>query len=262
LAGLQWLSLLIPLIVVGIFALVIGLFVISAIRTRKLLQTGEIAQATILSINTTGVTVNDNPQARFALEVRPANRPPFRAEAKKIVSMFEIMQYQPGTILEVRFDPNKPSEIAIAGIIAPARTINIMQPFMGGNMPINAQVINMNPNPMMGMNQGMVAPNPAPQSPQVQEILQRIENLNRELSLTGEAAPANVIAAWDMNIQDAWGSRVMGFMVQVRPISRESFQAEAKAIVPPNLIPRFQPGANIQVRFDRDDITKIAIEVT
>ncbi len=257
-AGLQWLSLLIPLIVVGIFALVIGLFVISAIRTRKLLQTGEIAQATILSVNTTGVTVNDNPQARFALEVRPANRPPFRAEAKKIVSMFEIMQYQPGTILEVRFDPNKPSEIAIAGIIAPARTINIMQPFMGGNLPVSAVVIN--PNPAMAMNQGVVAPDP--QSPQVQEILQRIENLNRELSLTGEAAPANVIAAWDMNIQDNWGSRVMGFMVQVRPISREMFQSEAKAIVPPNLIPRFQPGANIQVRFDRGDITKVAIEVT
>jgi len=255
--GLQWIIIIIILV---IFALAFAPFIASFSRTRKLLQNGEIAQGTILSVSNTGLTVNDNPQARFSIEVRPANRPPFRAEAKKIISMFEILQYQPGTIVEVRFDPNNPSVVAISGIIAPAQAMNTMQAFLGGNMPVNAQVINLNP--MMGMNQGMMAAqNPAPQTPQIQEIMQRIEDLNRELSLTGEAAPANVIAAWDMNIQDGWGSRVMGFMIQVRPISREMFQAETKAIVPPNLVPRFQPGANVQVRFDRDDITRIAIDI-
>jgi hypothetical protein len=83
--------------------------------TRQLLQTGMPAQARIVQVQRTGMTINDNPVVNILLEVYPQNgQPPFQAWAKKTVSLFQISQYQVGAVIPVRFNPADPTKIAIA----------------------------------------------------------------------------------------------------------------------------------------------------
>jgi hypothetical protein len=85
-------------------------------QNAALLQTGQMAQACILQLIDTGTTINDNPQVQFVLDVRPPGRPPFQAMATSIVSRLSIARYQPGVWVQVRYDPNDPSKVAIAGM--------------------------------------------------------------------------------------------------------------------------------------------------
>src|SRR5689334_15198092 len=85
-------------------------------RNRAILATGEAAQAVIVSVVDTGVTVNDCPQARLTLEVRPAARPPFMAETTLLVGRFQTGMVMPGTVVQVRFDPADPSRVAVESL--------------------------------------------------------------------------------------------------------------------------------------------------
>jgi hypothetical protein len=99
----------------GIFAplfFVIRL-IIDWYRNKWLMINGEPAQAKILKIWETGATVNDKPQIGMLLEVYAENRPVFRGEAKKVVSLLSIAHIQVGSSVEVKFDPRNPSRIAV-----------------------------------------------------------------------------------------------------------------------------------------------------
>lgn len=85
-------------------------------RNRALLATGEPAQAVIISAADTGVTVNDCPQARLTLEVRPAGRPPYVAETTFLVGRLQTGMIMPGMAAQVRFDPADPSRVAVESL--------------------------------------------------------------------------------------------------------------------------------------------------
>ncbi len=117
-------SFLMPTIIGIVASLVITVVVIIAVRKMlgtdsKLVQTGEPALATILKIWDTGMKINENPRIGMLLEVRPANRAPYQVEIKKVVSIIQIPQFQPGATLEVRFDPTNPQKVAVTGVGRP-----------------------------------------------------------------------------------------------------------------------------------------------
>lgn len=124
-AGL-WITILVVFIVLLVAAPVLiisaalaaRLFKNSA-RNREVLATGEPAEAVIVSVMDTGVTVNDCPQARLTLEVRPAGRPPFLAETTLLVGRFQTGMVMPGAPVHVRFDPADPSRVAVQSFGAP-----------------------------------------------------------------------------------------------------------------------------------------------
>lgn len=117
-------AIIIILTVGGIFvSLVFTLLMIVVIRkwvksafgpNEKLLKEGVAANATILKIWDTGVTLNDNPQVGLLLEVQPIGREPFRVEMKSIISRIALAQVQPGRVVPVRYDPANPSNVALA----------------------------------------------------------------------------------------------------------------------------------------------------
>ncbi|MCJ7644655.1 MAG: DUF3592 domain-containing protein [Candidatus Aminicenantes bacterium] len=80
---------------------------------RTLQETGEPAEATILKIWDTGMTVNDDPVVRFLLEVRPAGKPVYQAETKLRISRLDIPRFQPGAVMPVRIDPRNPKHVAL-----------------------------------------------------------------------------------------------------------------------------------------------------
>jgi hypothetical protein len=87
-------------------------------ESKRLLQTGLPGKAKVLGLAETGVTVNNRPQVKILLEVTPDGRMgrSFQAEAKMLMSLVQIPQFQPGARLLVRYDPNNPQQVAIAGI--------------------------------------------------------------------------------------------------------------------------------------------------
>jgi hypothetical protein len=82
-------------------------------QAREIRAIGEPAQAKVLKIWDTGVTVNQNPVVGFLLEVYPVGRPAYQAETKGIISRLDIPQIQPGAMLQVKFDPAAPSRVAL-----------------------------------------------------------------------------------------------------------------------------------------------------
>lgn len=111
-----------PLIIFLFVLFLIGIFlpffliipmIVGWYGNKQLLISGEQAQAKILKIWETGAYVNEQPQVGMLLEVYAANRPVYRAEAKRVVSILNIPRIQVGATVEVRFDPQNPSRIAV-----------------------------------------------------------------------------------------------------------------------------------------------------
>jgi hypothetical protein len=92
-------------LVVASMVLLVGASIASAMANSAVLAKGLPAEARILSIRETGTTINRNPVVRLTLEVRPPLEPVFQAETERLVSLLEIPQFQPGTVVHVKYDP-------------------------------------------------------------------------------------------------------------------------------------------------------------
>lgn len=91
-------------------------------EVRRLREIGMPAEAEILRIWDTGVTVNDDPVIGMEVEVRPADGDPFEAVIPKTwISRLDIPQFQPGQILAVRYDPDNPTRVAVDNPPFPAK---------------------------------------------------------------------------------------------------------------------------------------------
>jgi len=82
-------------------------------QAREIRAIGESAQAKVLRIWDTGMTVNNDPVVGFLLEVYPDAQPAYQAETKGIISRLDIPQIQPGAMLPVKFDPADPLRVAL-----------------------------------------------------------------------------------------------------------------------------------------------------
>lgn len=80
---------------------------------RNVLQTGVSAPAVILSVQDTGVTMNDSPQARIRLRVMPMGSEPFEVEVTQIVGRFQVGMLIPNASVMVKYDPNDKTKVAI-----------------------------------------------------------------------------------------------------------------------------------------------------
>jgi hypothetical protein len=81
---------------------------------KDLQATGVAADAEVLSIWDTGITLNQDPVIGLKIRVRPGDQPPYEATiAKSLISRLDTGRFQPGSIIPVRFDPRNPSRVAI-----------------------------------------------------------------------------------------------------------------------------------------------------
>jgi hypothetical protein len=82
--------------------------------TKALQETGVAAEAVIVRIWDTGITVNDDPVIGMEVEVYPAEGKPWRATIpKSLISRLDIPQFQPAQTVQVRFDPQDPSRVGL-----------------------------------------------------------------------------------------------------------------------------------------------------
>jgi len=105
-------------IVVGCVALLVfcvWFFFGPEIRRRRLMAKGVPAEAVILGVEETGITVQGNyPMARFLFEVHPPDGEPYRVKAKCLLNRFEIPAYQPGRVVPVLIDPDDRRKVTLA----------------------------------------------------------------------------------------------------------------------------------------------------
>ena len=60
--------------------------------------------------------MNDNPQVKLLLEVKPRDRAAFQAEVKTLVSRLHVLMVQPGVSAEVVFDPANSARVQITNL--------------------------------------------------------------------------------------------------------------------------------------------------
>ncbi|MFN8412247.1 MAG: hypothetical protein U0Z26_07655 [Anaerolineales bacterium] len=85
-------------------------------RAEALMQSGTQGEATILSLQDTGMRINDNPRVTVLLEVRVAMRPPYQVTKTLTVPMIRMSQVQTGLVVPVMVDlsdPTNPDKIGL-----------------------------------------------------------------------------------------------------------------------------------------------------
>jgi hypothetical protein len=221
----------VPIIVLTIVAIVVVMFVVRRFTgpDKQLLATGETAQATVVQIWDTGVTINDNPRIGLLLEVQPANRPAYQVKTTQTVSRLQTSMYQPGQTLEVKIDPANPKKIAITAVI-------------NGGAPATA---------------GMAS---AAQAAQIQQTLLATEQMCQAVRSMGVPAQAAVLAVTDMGVRVGDAASMMKVSVQVQPADRPAFKAETQGAIADTSRPKYQPGSTVWVKFNPNDLTQVALD--
>jgi hypothetical protein len=82
-------------------------------QARELQRTGVAAQALIIRIWDSGMTLNNDPVVWFELTVHPDGQPPYTATTKSPISRLDVPRFQPGARVPVRYDPADPSRVAL-----------------------------------------------------------------------------------------------------------------------------------------------------
>jgi hypothetical protein len=120
-AGLTTLIIFISFACAGVITIVslgaMGFFIYRAfggvMKNNNVLKTGVSAPGVILSVQDTGGSMNDNPQARIRLRVMPSGQEAFEAETTMYVGRFQIAMFVPNAAVMVRYDPADTTKVAI-----------------------------------------------------------------------------------------------------------------------------------------------------
>jgi hypothetical protein len=85
-------------------------------RAQELAAVGIQGEATILSLQDTGMRINDNPRVAMVLEVRLPNMSPYQIQKTITISIVQLAQVQVGAVVGVLVDPsalNNPDKVGI-----------------------------------------------------------------------------------------------------------------------------------------------------
>ncbi|MGH2575570.1 MAG: hypothetical protein ACRDFC_07715 [Ignavibacteria bacterium] len=193
--------------------------------SNKLLKTGTPAQATVLKVWDTGVTVNNDPQVGILLEVSPPMAMPYQVETKMIISRLQPNLLQQGMVVTVKIDPDDKDKVAID--------------LSGGTSGVNYTDA---------------------RKKEAEQMLLKIDRANQELMAYGESARAIVTKYTWMGINVNGNNPAVTLELEVLPETRKSFRASAKGVIMETSIPKFQPGEEIFVKFDSNDTSKVTID--
>lgn len=221
------------LVFIVIFGGVFWMFFRPMMQSKKLLQTGVPAQGVITRIWDTGVTINNDPEIGLEVQVTPSTGMPFTAKAKKLISRLDTSYYQPGMSCTVRYDPNDTSTVAI-------ESLGGSSPGYGGS------------NQNAGYSQQQIQ--------QVQDELMRQDALNQQILSYGVPAKAVILSYQDMNIKVNGNNPAVTLTIEVKPEGSPSFNATVKGVIKDSSVPKYQPGHEVYVKYDPNDLTKVSMD--
>ena len=86
-------------------------------RAEQLAAVGIKGEATILSVQDTGMRINDNPRVAMVLDVRLPNMPSYQIQKTITISIVQLAQVQVGAVVGVLVDPSAPNNPDKVGIL-------------------------------------------------------------------------------------------------------------------------------------------------
>ena len=86
-------------------------------RAEQLAAVGIKGEATILSVQDTGMRINDNPRIAMVLDVRLPNMPSYQIQKTITISIVQLAQVQVGSVVGVLVDPSAPNNPDKVGIL-------------------------------------------------------------------------------------------------------------------------------------------------
>ena len=93
-------------------------------QLRRLLANGRQAHATVLRVWRTGLFANGRDrrwrELAFDVEVHPDGGAAYRTHATGLVDPAEVDAFAPGVEVNVRYDPAKPTRVAVESLAAPS----------------------------------------------------------------------------------------------------------------------------------------------
>jgi hypothetical protein len=98
--------------------IVIGMTIFLFVRAifPQAIKNGVTAEATVLKVWDTGVSINGNPQVGILLEVHPNMAAAFQAETKKLMSRINPYAIQQGMTVQVIYDPKNLKRVEVTSI--------------------------------------------------------------------------------------------------------------------------------------------------
>jgi len=217
---------------------------------KDLMEHGIEAEATILSVQDTGITINDiNYVVKLTLRVKPPTTAAFESTAEVTVSRVAIPS--PGETLRVKYDPAKPGHC----IVVRHNTVFDDAPKVA-------------PHPAVAdrPNYFQQARQPEPQatkqssgidSEAAQQMLHLADVQTRQLQETGTSAKAVVVEFHPLGV---YVNAVEGVRAKltVMPEGEEGFTADVVGLVDEPVWPFYQPGQILEVKYDPSDKTRVA----
>lgn len=211
-------------------------------KRKRLMRSGKQAEATILEVEDTGVTINEiYPLIKVRLEVRPPGGEPYRAETKMLVNRLEVPQIQPGLVVPVMYDPRDPSSVAIGA---------------GGGEAAEAGASS----PTAGF--GLMVPDAA-EAEKIRmagEFLTKEDQRSEEIRATGKPAKARILNAMSLGINVNGNNPAMTFLLEVQPEGEPSFQGQATGVIAEASVPKYQVGREIFVKYDPNDHSRVSLD--
>ncbi len=86
-------------------------------KVQNLMATGKQGEATILSMEDTGMRINDDPRLALTLEIRIPGYPPYQIRKTMTIEMIRMPQVQPGSVVAVLADPDQPTNPDKVGLL-------------------------------------------------------------------------------------------------------------------------------------------------
>lgn len=231
----------------GLSAVVIGVFVFAfgrvfgpVARQQALQRTGIAAEATVIGLKETGLTVNRiYPVVKIQLRVRPSGGQPYQAEVKTVIGRLDIPQIQPGTTVKVIYDPSNPSDVALAP-------------------PADATFTSGDPGGLTPAADGEAAR--TEQARAMEEFLRENDAICREIRATGQLAPAIIVQAMPLNALLNSSNSAVNFIVEVKPEGRPAFRAQVAGVIAKTSLHNYRPGMTVYVKFDPSDHTRVSLD--
>lgn len=211
------------------FSLVYFVFIKPGLEYNRIIKTGKMAQATIISVNETGTRINNQPLVKFEVSVSMEGALPYAATIKSVVSYLNVSQFQPGAIFPVMVDSVNPQKVVF---------------IKSGDIPANQVLANASPEKLK----------------ELEIKLLEMDSLNQSIRSTGVYAKAIVTKYTFMGVNVNGNNPLVTMEIQVLPHNEPAFPATVKAVIKQENISKYQPGEDIGVKYDVSDRSKVAIE--
>lgn len=207
--------------------------------TNRLAKNGYATNARVVEVSDTGVTVNNAPQVKLLLEVTPPNGTAYLVETKQLISRLQTSMFQPGMMVPVLIDLNDKNAISLnyEGVNPGGGQVNAPS---SGSVPVG---------PWAGMSQA-----------DAERKLFDNDAKNKELLKYGISSNAFVTKYTWLGIYVNGQNPAVEIELQVTPKDRPAFSAKAIGIIMEQSVQKFQPGEEIFVKYDPNNITNVTIE--